>query len=154
MLSFCSLTFLFWLPEKKKSKKAEVPLMFQVLHEEEPTWKQKNVICIVIFVKKLPSIARLFFLNNVIYQIWSQGPSFSPTNSTIWPYPLPVPPQVTCSQPMASWSRATTWRLTRALWPESRIMSRRASTKTPCCCQVCFSSRRTCRLVQSDPGSH
>lgn len=41
--------------------------MFQVLHEEEPTWKQKNVICIVIFVKKLSSIARLFFLKTMSF---------------------------------------------------------------------------------------
>lgn len=46
--------------------------------------------------------------------------------------------QVTSFRPTASWFRATTWRSMRALWPESRIMSRRASTKTPCCCQVSF----------------
>lgn len=44
--------------------------------------------------------------------------------------------QETCFLLTAFWSKAMTWRLTRALWPGSRIKSASLWRRTLCCCLV------------------
>lgn len=44
--------------------------------------------------------------------------------------------QETCFLLMAFWSKAMTWRLTRVLWPASRIKYASLWRRTQCCCRV------------------